>query len=153
MCGPVTALLPALQAVAGIASAVGALGGGQKQQSYSPPVVTQDIPTIEPEKTSFDYPDEGKPPQFLQMSGSLTPLQARSMIATYGVSNEGSQWRDPETVSYYKNLALRSFVDPNTKAALDDAPLPIEEQYLTQVLGQTPRSPGTSGFLNALLRA
>lgn len=110
-------------------------------------------PKPPPDQTSFQRPQtlDGAP-NYLMTSGGLnsamTPLQQRAHIATQGAS--GDLGADPEVIDYYKNLALRSMVDQKGKAFGE--PLPIEREYLEQVLGQSPYNASTESFLSALLR-
>lgn len=153
MCGPETiagvkTLLGTVSQVAAVASTVNSLsGGGGGGAAPSGPKPAK----VAPEHEKFKTPGPmGDAPAFLQMSSQMTPLQQRSAIATGGVSGDGGMYRDPAVVDYYRNLAFSSFVGEG--GAPIGEPLPIESQYLEQVLGESTRSPGVGGFLNALAR-
>lgn len=140
----------------GLGALVGALTAPKKPKKPKLP----SGPEIAPDRGSFgDVRPQEVPtgPQFLQGSGNLvegmTDLQRRTAIATRATSGESSAYRDPKTEEYYRNLALYSLTGPDGKPVQNAQVLPVERQYLTQVLGLEPRNQSIGSFLSALLRA
>ena len=130
-------------------------GGGQRgfDTQPNPPPVPSGKAT-EPDKTEFDVPGAIDAPGFLQLGSSMTPIQQRSKIATYGVSGDAGAYRDPATIEFYKNLVTRDLVDPSTRKVRAGAQvLPVERQFVTDVLGQSPRADTADSFLSALYRS
>lgn len=82
-------------------------------------------------------------PGYLGLSGSQTPLQQRTSIATQ--ATQGDLGQDPAALGYYRQLAFRTLSEPGAE------PLPVEQSYLG-LFGEQPRSPGAAGFLSALER-
>lgn len=155
-----------ITAVSSIASALSGVAGafGQKQPKgpKAPPSPEPTAPPVPagpaPDLMQFGMRPGALPeaPNFLKqgsggISSQMTPQQQRSSIATRGVSGESSAYRDPATLDYYKNLALYTLTDP-TGSAAGFEPLPIERQFVSQVLGEPPRTGSTESFLSALLR-
>ncbi len=137
-----------------ISQGVGKLFGDGKQNIPQPqkPAVPQGKATA-PDLTSFTRPEAGKMPMFLGGSfGSLTPLQQRSSIATRALNTEAGGARDTSVIDYYKNLVFRDMVNEGGMVVPGSEPLPIERQFATQILGQTPQSSTTESFLSSLLR-
>ena len=140
----------------GLGALVGALTAPKKPKRPKVP----GGPEAAPDRSSFgDVRPETVPsgPNFLQGPGNLvegmTDLQKRTSIATRATSGEASAYRDPKTQEYYRNLALYSMTGPDGKPVQNAQVLPVERQYLTQVLGMEPRSQSVESFLSALLRA
>lgn len=140
----------------GLGALVGALTAPKKPKKPKIPSGPEPIP----DRSSFSDVRPGAVPtgpQFLQGSGNLvegmTDLQRRSSIATRATSGEASAYRDPKTQEYYRNLALYSLTGPDGKPVQNAQVLPIERQYVTQVLGMEPRNESVESFLSALLRA
>ena len=81
-----------------------------------------------------------------ELSG-LSPFQQRAAIGTYGTSSESGRYRDPRTIDYYKSLVENTL--KNEMGIPIGSPLPIEWQYLREVLGvDVPET--TDAFLGAL---
>lgn len=96
-------------------------------------------------------------PGFIQGTGGLTPgmtdIQRRSSVASQATQGESGAYRDPAVLDYYRNLAIHSMTDPSGAVRADSTVLPIERQYLTDILGQQPRDESVASFLSALLRS
>lgn len=100
-----------------------------------------------PDLATFERPEAMMASPTLGMSSSMTPLQQRTAIATQGVAGTGGA----SAQEYYKNLAMRSMVGEGGEATGEF--LPIEQQYVEQVLGQNINKPdSTASFLSALMR-
>ena len=115
---------------------------------------------LAPDLTNFGEVRPSAPPTspaFIQGSGGLNPgmtdIQRRSSVASQATQGESSAYRDPATLDYYRNLALHSLTDPSGAVRADSTVLPIERQYLTDILGQQPRDESVAAFLSALLRS
>ena len=152
MCDPITA-------IAAFASLASTIGGFTKRGGRSsggmPAGQAPPVPAGPPaDLTTFQRPSSLEPaPNFLQLVAGMSPLQQRSKIATYGTSGENSAFRDPATVSYYRNLVLTDLVGPEGTVKPGASYLPVEKQYLTEALGQPPRNESTESFLSALMRS
>jgi hypothetical protein len=94
----------------------------------------------------------GEAPMFLGLSSQMTPLQQRSAIATQATSGGDKSFNDPETLKYYRQLALSSLMDDKGGVAPNTDITDIEKQFMRQ-LGQEPRNDSTESFLSALERA
>lgn len=81
----------------------------------------------------------------------MTPLQQRAHIATMATQGADSSFRDPAALDYYKNVAFSDLVNDGGEAFGDV--LPVEQQFLQQVFGVSPRTDTTASFLSALERA
>ena len=86
-------------------------------------------------QSGFARPAAMPSPHFLSLDGGMTPLQARTAVATYGVNASDGMWRDPAATEYYKNELLRSLVGDSGELGDYGSVLPIEHQFLQQVLG------------------
>lgn len=144
----------------------GAIGTGVDVLTRKKPKVPSsgsDLPQIAAppaDRTSFgDVRPSQVPsgPGFIMGSGGLNPgmtdIQRRSSVASQATQGESSAYRDPATMDYYRNLALHSMTDPSGAVRADASVLPIERQYLTDILGQQPRDESVASFLSALLRS
>lgn len=156
--GIITAISSIASALSGVA---GAFGQKDPKAPKLPEAAAPPVPAgPPPDMMSFGGVRPGElmdAPNFLmQGSGGLnpqmTPQQQRAAIATRGVAGESSAYRDPATLDYYKNLALHSLTDPSGSVPEGIKPLPIEEQFVSQVLGEPPRAGSTESFLSALIR-
>ena len=94
-------------------------------------------------KRNKDY----QTPGFLSLSGSMTPTQQRSAIASGGVSSDDPRYRDKETLSAYQQMLLNNYPGGEDGGLSD-----IEKQYISQV-GGSPYTQTTEGYLSALDRA
>lgn len=156
-----------ITAISGIASAfsqvAGAFGGGPKQPKAprTPEPQAPPVPPGPPEDMmSFGDVRPGAlpdAPNFLRqgsggLSPEMNPQQQRATIATRGVGGESSAYRDPATLDYYKNLALYTLTEPGGGVPEGLSPLPIERQFVNQVIGEPARTDTTESFLSALLR-
>lgn len=94
-------------------------------------------------------------PGFIQggLSSGMTDIQRRSSIASQATQGESGAYRDPAVLDYYRNLAMHSMTDPSGAVRSDSIVLPIERQYITDILGQQPRDESVASFLSALLRS
>ena len=92
-------------------------------------------------------------PSFLRLGTDMTDVQKRANIATRAVAGDDASFRDPAAQDYYRNLALYGLTDPSGSVIPGAEPLPIERQYLEQVVGVQPNTGTTESFLSALLRA
>lgn len=140
-----------------LAIGLGALGAGTALLGGKSKTKTPTIPPIAgpagpaPDPTSFTKPGAQARPPLLSYGMGLTPIQERAAITTGALQGQ-SMYRDPQAIDYYKNLAQRSFIkDDSTYADYGDV-LPIEKQFIEQILGQQIRTPSTQGFLAALMR-
>ena len=97
--------------------------------------------------------DQANSPNFLESTGfkALTPLQQRATIATQATQGD-SRYAGGEVRDYYRNLVQRTLVDDSGGISDYSAVLPVERQYASQTLGQTPREQSTESFLSAVLR-
>ena len=119
-----------------------------------------DIAAPPADRTNFANVRPSSPPSgpgFIQGAGGLNPgmtdIQRRSNIASQATQGEASAYRDPATLDYYRNLAIHSMTDPSGAVRTDSIVLPIERQYLTEILGEQPRDESVASFLSALLRS
>jgi len=80
----------------------------------------------------------------------MTPLQSRTKIASGALQGQG-EYLAPDMQDYYRDVAFYSLLDPQGSPAANDAIVPIERQYVKNVLGR-----GTGDtvetFLQALMR-
>lgn len=97
-------------------------------------------------------PPEMTPPPTLNLSSAMTPLQQRAAIATRATQGSDSVYRSDEAKSYYKNLLMRSLMEPGGGFAPFGDILPVEQQYLQQILG-TSYQPTTQSVLSAIAAA
>ena len=123
---------------------LGAFGGEGRQPEGAPyraPAGMQGSAAFSP-KAAVNMPD------FLKndLSG-LSPFQQRAAISTYGTSSESGRYRAPETIDYYRSLAEKTL--RNEMGIPIGSPLPIEWQYMREVLGSAPQET-TDAFLQAL---
>jgi hypothetical protein len=65
---------------------------------------------------------------FLGLSSQMTPLQQRSAIATQATSGGDKSFNDPETLKYYRQLALSSLMDDKGGVAPNTDITDIEKQ-------------------------
>ena len=154
MCSGTSIALIAAAVVAAGSSAYAASQSGAPdiKQGETPPVPSG--PATIPDKTNFQGLRSTKPldaPQGVSFGGALSDAQKRSQIATQALAGSSGEYKTPEVQQYYKNLAINTLTDEAGNPSGE--PLGIEKQYLSQVLGQTPRQPGTGSFLSALLRS
>ena len=87
-------------------------------------------------------------PAFLNMPAGMSPLQARTHIATQAVGEGGGAWKSKEAFDYYRKLAYGSLIGDGGKFM---SPSPIESQYLSEVFGENIASTPT-GYLSAVER-
>lgn len=98
---------------------------------------------------SFMRPMEMPTPNFLGLTSAMTPLQQRSAIASRGVAGQGGAYTSPEAQEYYSNLLQRALIGESGDLAGLDTLLPIDMQFLAQVMGiENPAD--TSALLSAL---
>lgn len=97
----------------------GAGGEGDNLRSSGPQTTVGQIAPLAPQ------------PLYLEFAPGMTPLQQRTNIATMGLNSDDSRYQTPETQEYYKSLVK----DELSQAGTMDALMPIERQYLEQVLG------------------
>lgn len=155
--GGVAEVFSAVNTVLSAAGAAKQLFGGDGQRGPDTQPNPPPLPTgkaTEPDRSEFDVPGAIDAPGFLQLGAGMTPVQQRSKIATYGVSGDAGAFRDPATIEFYKNLVTRDLVDPSTRKVKAGAQvLPVEKQFVTDVLGQSPRADTAESFLSALYRS
>ncbi len=93
-------------------------------------------------------------PEAMQESGSfgfqstMDDLQKRAMMATAGVAGTEGRFRDQGAQDYYKNLFMRNFINDQGQPGEFGDILPIELQYMQQVLGIDPGN-STSSLMSA----
>ena len=108
--------------------------------------------SLAPDKTNFGaQPEMISPPTWMGLNSSMTPEQQRSRVATMALAGDNSAYRSDEASNYYKNVAQRSFTDPEGNIVEGAAPLPIESQYVQNVLGRQLSNDTTANFLTQLL--
>ena len=120
-------------------------GGGREEPPIprTPPQVSSGSAPA-PQQIAPAVPTAPALPDFLGALFGLSPLQQRSAIATYGISSDqAGQYRSTEARNYYRDLFLRNL-------GLDEEPLPIERQYLTEGLGVFPPDQSREAFLAAI---
>lgn len=133
------------QGTEGVDAAVGdALGAGQ--------ISPGNAERIRESVALFSRPAEATAPVSLGLSGSMSPLQQRAAIATGAVASNNPAFRDTSARDYYRNLLQRSFVNDDGSLRDINELLPIEGQYLQQVLGAQPPST-TQALLQAIAAA
>lgn len=127
-------------------------GGGGKAPSVSPRPIKP--PAVRPDLTNFSSftPSGMTAPGFLGLSPEMTSIQRRAAIATGGVAGEGSGFRDPLAFQYYKDLLLGDLLDTKGNIKEGASFLPIERQFLEQVMGESLREDSPASFLSAVLR-
>lgn len=142
----------------------GLLGAGvdyfTRKKPKSTSVKTPGPPAPAPDLANFAKVRPSTPPTgpgFIQGAGGLSPgmtdLQRRASIASQATQGDASAYRDPATLDYYRNLAVHSMTDPSGAVRANSIVLPIERQYLAEILGQQPRDESVASFLSALLRS
>ena len=101
-------------------------------------------------------------PTFLGVNSSMNMQQQRSRLATLGTSGEygsiGRPTQGPyagrgvEDVArdYYRNIALMSLTGQDGAVIPGAEVLPVEQQYLREVLGKTPKTGSADSFLSQL---
>ena len=123
---------------------------GGPETSYSDEGTSQ-APDTQPQAAaaapSFAAPPELTAPSGLGLEG-LSPLQRRSLIASHGLSGQG-RFRDSATRRYYRNLLQRGLVSDSGALGDYGDVLPIEQQYLRDVMGLT-FQPNVKSLLDAL---
>ncbi len=143
-------------AIGTAATAAKGIAGAFKKPKAPPAPQTPAAPTgpaTQPDVTSFTRPAAGSPPGFLGPGlAGLTPIQQRTKSATLGTSGSDSRFRDPEALSFYKNLLFRDVVGDDGAVIPGASITPIEKQFLKQGFGQTPQADTPESFLSALLR-
>ncbi len=88
---------------------------------------------------TYAIPDAIEEPGTMGFSPIMTVLQRRAAIATGGVAGTDSTFRDDNAQEYYINLLLRSIIGEDGAIIGDFTDiLPIELQYMRQVLGIEP---------------
>lgn len=127
--------------------AIGETPGGEAYQ-IEPTPVSSPGPSVQ-RTPGYKRPEQIQPPSTLDLSGDMTPLQQRAAIATYGTQGSASQYRDAPAADYYRNLLQRNLITPEGELAGYESVLPIEHQYLQQVLGLT-YDPTTASLIDAL---
>lgn len=128
-------------------------GGGGGSGGAPPTPAAPEAPAGPPPvQQDFTRPGEIGPPGFLQMSSQMSPLQQRSAIATGGVLGNDSKFRDPASSGFFSNVAQRALIGESGELADYNQVLPIERQFVEQVLGTPIREQSTAGFLDALMR-
>jgi hypothetical protein len=151
------AVIPAvIAAAATIASTAISSQLLKKSKAPALPKPTPIGPTVAPDMSGKELAsarpaDNFSAPNFLKMSGSMTPLQKRTQFATFATQGNNSAYKDPAAKDFYKKLVTSSLIDPEGNITGD--PTPIERQYVQNVLGQEIREPTTESFLSAVLRA
>lgn len=84
---------------------------------------------------TYVRPPELDIPNFLGLSGQMSPLQLRSALASRALSGDAGIYRSPEAQSYYNNLLQRTLISDTGELFGLDVLLPIELQYLAQIRG------------------
>lgn len=145
--------IAAIAAAGSLAGSAKSIFGGNKAPA-SPPIAAAPVPAGPPADLTSDALNGMKPgsvnePGFLRFSPGMTNIQKRAQIATFGTQSGDSRFSDPDTKAYYKNLLLSDY-DPTKGIA--GGVLPIERQYASNVLGQTPKNDSFESFLSAIQR-
>ena len=84
---------------------------------------------------SLTRPDAMEAPHFLGMGQAMTPLQQRSMLATYGTGGESGAYRSEPAQEYFRNLFLRNVLGDQGEIVSGARVLPVEAQYAREGLG------------------
>ena len=155
----IESIVPVISAVGSLLGGAGSLGsifGGGGRQNTPEPAPVQGPPATgaaAPDQTSFVRPAGAAAPSFLGLSSQMTPVQQRAAIATGAVGGQQSSFRDPATAAYYKNLVLNDLVGEGGGVKPGAQILPVEQQYVSQVLNQQPRADTPESFLSAVMRS
>ena len=89
-------------------------------------------------------------PQGLHVPQYMNPLQQRSYIATQGTEGQGA-YREPGAQQYWTNLAMRDMLGAGGEVIPGQNMLPIELQYMRNVMGMdAPAEGNQEGLLRAL---
>lgn len=83
----------------------------------------------------YSRPDALNEPSNLGLNPEMVDLQRRASIASRGIAGNEGTFRDQSAQDYYKNLFLRSFINDKGGAGQFNDILPIELQYMRQVMG------------------
>jgi len=102
--------------------------------------------------TAFARPGMIGIPSGLDLSPGMSSLQQRTAIATNALYGDNSVYRSDEAKDYYKNLLNRDLIGNDGKIGDMGQLMPIESQYLQQVLGLS-YQPTTTSLLNAIAAA
>ena len=126
---------------------------GQKKSSGAAPTPLPAGPA--PDKTTAELAGmrggaEPAAPGFLQFSSSMTPLQKRAALATFG-SDRGGAYTSPESLKYYKELLPYSLYDESGKST--GSLLPVEKNFIENTLGRKPQGSTDESFLSALMNS
>jgi|TARA_R110002020_G_scaffold84472_4_gene209232 hypothetical protein len=99
----------------------------------------------------FTRPGGIATPGFYNFNPDISDLQRRSLVATLGASGDDPRYRGQEARDYYKNILQRSFIDDAGKLSDISGLLPIEKQFLEQILGiESPGFADTGALLGQL---
>jgi hypothetical protein len=96
----------------------------------------------------FTRPQERGGPSFLSLHPAMSNLQRRAAIATFATQGMDNRYRDNDTKDYWRNLIERALITDTGDLAEFGNVLPIELQYIQQVLGK-----GSPNSTQALLEA
>jgi hypothetical protein len=97
----------------------------------------------------FTRPQERGGPSFLSLHPAMSNLQRRAAIATFATQGMDNRYRDNDTKDYWRNLIERALITDTGDLAEFGNVLPIELQYIQQVLGKgSPNS--TQSLLEAI---
>lgn len=155
----IEAVVPVISAIGSLlggAGAVGSIFGGHGRAPSPEAAPVQGPPATgaaAPDQTSFVRPAGAAAPTFLGLSSQMTPIQQRAAIATGAVGGQQSSFRDPAAAAYYKNLVLNDLVGQGGAVKPGAQILPVERQYVSQVLNQQPRAETPESFLSAVMRS
>lgn len=69
------------------------------------------------------------------MGGDMSEMQRRALISTYGYMGTNPAFRDRPAQRYYASLLSRELVNPQMQLNQTPNLLPIEQQYLSGVMG------------------
>lgn len=69
------------------------------------------------------------------MGGDMSEMQRRALISTYGYMGTNPAFRDKPAQRYYASLLSRELVNPQMQLNQTPTLLPIEQQYLSGVMG------------------
>lgn len=97
----------------------------------------------------FQRPDLLNQPGGLNLSENMTPEQMRAAIATRGVEGNDARFRSQEAIKFFLNSIRRRAIDAQGNVQ-EIQLLPIERQYLRQVVGLKGDYPNTQGLLEAI---
>lgn len=109
--------------------------GPSPQGADKQPIEPEPEPVPEPVIPMLERPAPVRIPAFLGIQNAMTPVQARSRIATFGVGGEGGSFRDPVAQDVLRNFIERAALTDEGEFVPDARLLPVETQYLRDVMG------------------